>query len=62
MKKIRWNGFGRREIYGYAFTPGQVIEVTDDEQALDILTQPGEDFSEVIESEAELAAPAKKEN
>ncbi|MCG3208627.1 MAG: hypothetical protein FOGNACKC_02238 [Anaerolineae bacterium] len=46
-KQIKWNGFGVRLIHGYVFRPGQVITVEDEQIALDILTQPGEPFSEV---------------
>lgn len=46
-KQIKWDGFGVRLIHGYVFRPGQVITVEDEQIALDILTQPGEPFSEV---------------
>lgn len=52
---IQWQGNGIRLIHGYNFTPGQAIEVEDDEIALDILTQPNEPFVE-IEVEAGIEA------
>ncbi len=58
-KKIKWAGVSRREIHGYVFMPGQVIEVDDEEIALDILTQPGEPFVEV-EPEAGEDTPQPK--
>lgn len=52
-KLIQWNGpsFKIREIYGYTFTSGQIHQVDDDEQALDMLTQPGDFFVEASEEE-----------
>lgn len=48
-KKIQWRGNSIRFIHGFVFRPGQVIEVENEELALDILTQPGEPFVMVDE-------------
>ena len=45
--KIQWQGTGLRIIHGYTFQPGQIVEIPDDEVALDILTQPNEPFIEI---------------
>jgi hypothetical protein len=49
MKKVQWFGVGVREAYGYTWTNGAVVPVEDDEQADDLLTQPGENFVEVTD-------------
>lgn len=46
-KWIAWYGFGVRELHGLRWENGQAHLVEDEEVALDILTQPGEDFREV---------------
>ena len=48
MKYIQWNGspVTVREIHGYTFRRGQIHKVTDDEIALDMLTQPRDFFVE----------------
>jgi hypothetical protein len=53
MMKIQWQGSGLRIIHGYTFKPGQIVEVSDEEIALDILTQPNEPFVKVTEPEPE---------
>lgn len=50
-KQIGWTGFGVRELYGYTWVSGQVHAVEDEEIALDILTQPDENFWEELAAE-----------
>lgn len=57
---IKWDGIAIREIHGYIFQPGQVIEVADEETALDILTQPGEPFVEIDQKSAKPAQAARR--
>lgn len=46
-KWIAWYGYGVRDLHGLRWENGQAHLVEDEEVALDILTQPGEDFREV---------------
>lgn len=45
-KWIAWYGYGVRELHGFRWENGQAHLVEDEQVALDILTQPDEDFRE----------------
>ncbi|MCL4295684.1 MAG: hypothetical protein KJ077_08150 [Anaerolineae bacterium] len=60
-KWIAWYGYGVRELHGFRWENGQAHLVEDEEVALDILTQPGEDFREVDPpAPQEVSEPAIK--
>jgi hypothetical protein len=60
-KIIAWYGIGRRELLGYTWGfSGQQVTVEDEEVALDILTQPGENFREVMPPPVEVSPAGDK--
>lgn len=60
-KWIAWYGYGVRELHGFRWENGQAHMVEDEEVALDILTQPGEDFREADGPPPEPARAGSKE-
>lgn len=59
-KYIAWYGVGVRELHGFQWKNGEVHLVEDEMVALDILTQPDEDFREVDPATKEPVAKPKR--